>query len=41
VNPEVILPSSLRLGRTTAPPLPSETLLPGPISPSDTSGPEQ
>ena len=32
VNPEVILPSSLRLGRTTAPPLPSETLLPGPMA---------
>lgn len=28
VNPEIILPSALRLGRTTAPPLPSETMLP-------------
>jgi GntR family transcriptional regulator, arabinose operon transcriptional repressor len=41
VNPEVILPSTLRLGRTTAPPLPSETLLPSPLPMSENPTPEQ
>ncbi|NLO74376.1 MAG: GntR family transcriptional regulator [candidate division WS1 bacterium] len=41
VNPEIVLPSSLRLGRTTAPPLPSETLIPGPAPVSDPEVPAE
>jgi LacI family transcriptional regulator len=41
VNPEVVLPSTLQLGRTTAPPLPSETLLPGQFAVSESARPSE